>query len=126
MEKIYEKTGMRSIQPITDSDEAMGGIQFNLPQDQSVGIIKVVGVGGGGCNAVRNMWMEGITNVTFAVCNTDSQQLVRCPVPVKLQLGEDGLGAGGGCACCYPALLVSHYCGGGEGRQGSNPAFWMA
>lgn len=95
MEKIHEKTGMRSIQANTDSDEAMGGIQFNLPQDQSVGIIKVIGVGGGGCNAVRNMWLEGITNVTFAVCNTDSQQLVRCPVPVKLQLGDDGLGAGG-------------------------------
>ena len=39
--------------------------------------------------------MEGIANVTFAVCNTDSQQLVQCPVPVKLQLGDDGLGAGG-------------------------------
>ena len=95
MEQIHDKTGMRSIQANTVPDEAMGGIQFNLPQDQSVGIIKVIGVGGGGCNAVRNMWLEGITNVTFAVCNTDSQQLARCPVPVKLQLGDDGLGAGG-------------------------------
>lgn len=95
MEQIYDKTGMRSIQLNTAPDDAMGGIQFNLPQDQSVGIIKVIGVGGGGCNAVRNMWLEGITNVTFAVCNTDSQQLARCPVPVKLQLGDDGLGAGG-------------------------------
>ena len=95
MEQIFDKTGMRSIQSNTVPDDAMGGIQFNLPQDQSVGIIKVIGVGGGGCNAVRNMWLEGITNVTFAVCNTDSQQLVRCPVPVKLQLGDDGLGAGG-------------------------------
>ncbi|MBQ9286480.1 MAG: cell division protein FtsZ [Bacteroidaceae bacterium] len=76
-------------------ETAAAGIEFNLPEDKSVGIIKVVGVGGGGCNAVRNMWMEGITNVTFAVCNTDSQQLARCPVPVKLQLGDDGLGAGG-------------------------------
>lgn len=71
------------------------GIEFNLPKDQSVGIIKVVGVGGGGCNAVSNMWKEGIENVTFAACNTDSQQLQYCPVPVKLQLGTEGLGVGG-------------------------------
>ena len=71
------------------------GIEFNLPKDQSVGIIKVVGVGGGGCNAVSNMWKEGIENVTFAACNTDSQQLQYCPVPVKLQLGSEGLGVGG-------------------------------
>lgn len=75
--------------------ESDQGISFHLPTDTSIGIIKVVGVGGGGCNAVRNMYMEGITNVTYAACNTDSQQLVRCPVPVKLQLGVDGLGAGG-------------------------------
>ena len=73
-----------------------GGIQFlNVPKDTSVNIIKVIGVGGGGCNAVRNMYLEGITNVTFAVMNTDSQQLAKSPVPVKLQLGTDGLGAGG-------------------------------
>ena len=73
-----------------------GGIQFlNVPKDTSVNIIKVIGVGGGGCNAVRNMFLEGITNVTFAVMNTDSQQLAKSPVPVKLQLGADGLGAGG-------------------------------
>lgn len=83
MEKVYR-----------NEDET--GIQFNnIPKDASIGIIKVVGVGGGGCNAVRNMFLEGITNVTYAVCNTDSQQLVRCPVPIKLQLGADGLGAGG-------------------------------
>ena len=71
------------------------GIAFNLPTDKSVGIIKVVGVGGGGCNAVTNMWKEGIANVTFAALNTDSQQLQYCPVPVKLQLGTEGLGVGG-------------------------------
>jgi cell division protein FtsZ len=72
------------------------GIQFlNVPKDTSVNIIKVVGVGGGGCNAVRNMFLEGINNVTFAVMNTDSQQLTKSPVPVKLLLGENGLGAGG-------------------------------
>ena len=97
MEQVHEKAGTRSVNPqVTPTGAAVGeGINFNMPQDQSVGIIKVIGVGGGGCNAVRNMWLEGITNVTFAVCNTDSQQLVRCPVPVKLQLGADGLGAGG-------------------------------
>ena len=74
---------------------------FNLPllefpevRDQMQGIIKVVGVGGGGCNAVNNMYKEGVDGVTYAVCNTDSQSLSRSPVPVKIQLGE-GLGAGG-------------------------------
>ena len=62
-------------------------------EDLSQNIIKVVGVGGGGCNAVRNMYEEGIEGVTLAVCNTDSQALSKSPVPVKLQLGE-GLGAG--------------------------------
>ena len=58
------------------------------------GIIKVIGVGGGGCNAVRNMFDEKITGVTLAVCNTDSKSLAPSPVPVKILLGE-GLGAGG-------------------------------
>lgn len=96
MEKIYGTAGNANSQQMKDSrHESDAGISFNLPTDKSVGIIKVVGVGGGGCNAVRNMFVEGITNVTYAACNTDSQQLVRCPVPVKLQLGSDGLGAGG-------------------------------
>ena len=81
---------IKGVSPPTDS-----GIDFNLPKDTSIGIIKIIGVGGGGCNAVRNMYLEGIANVTYAVCNTDSQQLVESPVPTKLQLGEDGLGAGG-------------------------------
>ena len=75
--------------------------EFNIPllefpevKDQMQGIIKVVGVGGGGCNAVNNMYKEGVEGVTYAVCNTDSQSLSRSPVPVKIQLGE-GLGAGG-------------------------------
>lgn len=62
-------------------------------EDKSKNIIKVVGVGGGGCNAVGNMYEEGIVNVTFAVCNTDTQALSKSPVPVKIPLGE--LGAGG-------------------------------
>ena len=63
-------------------------------EDKMQGIIKVVGVGGGGCNAVNNMYREGVEGVTYAVCNTDSQSLSRSPVPYKIQLGA-GLGAGG-------------------------------
>ena len=96
MKRFNEMTGsFDSQQGMKSLNESEEGIQFVMNKDASVGIIKVVGVGGGGCNAVRNMYLEGITNVTYAVCNTDSQQLVRCPVPVKLQLGNDGLGAGG-------------------------------
>ena len=68
---------------------------FGEVKDQMQGIIKVVGVGGGGCNAVRNMYNEGVEGVTYAVCNTDSQSLSRSPVPVKILLGKSGLGAGG-------------------------------
>ena len=57
-------------------------------------IIKVVGVGGGGGNAVTQMYNEGIKDITFALCNTDSQAMMRSPIPVKVQLGP-GLGAGG-------------------------------
>lgn len=60
-------------------------------------IIKVVGVGGGGSNAVNHMFHEGIHDVSFALCNTDNQALSKSPVPVKVQLGEKttkGLGAG--------------------------------
>ena len=69
-------------------------IEFDGIRDTMQGIIKVVGVGGGGCNAVRNMYNENVTGVTFAVCNTDSQSLKGSPVPVKVLMGE-GLGAGG-------------------------------
>lgn len=57
-------------------------------------IIKVIGVGGGGGNAVNHMYREGIHDVTFLVCNTDAQALNDSPVPVHLQLGKEGLGAG--------------------------------
>ena len=69
-------------------------LDFGHVEDKMQGIIKVVGVGGGGCNAVNNMYKEGVEGVTYAVCNTDSQSLSRSDVPVKIQLGE-GLGAGG-------------------------------
>lgn len=68
---------------------------FNFPiEDKSERIIKVIGVGGGGGNAVQHMWEKGVTNVSFVVINTDSQALVPNEVPNKIQLG-DGLGAGG-------------------------------
>ena len=67
---------------------------FGEVEDKMQGIIKVIGVGGGGCNAVRNMFLEGVGGVTYAVMNTDSQSLSRSPVPVKLMLGSSGLGAG--------------------------------
>ena len=57
-------------------------------------IIKVIGVGGGGCNAVNYMYRQKIEGCTFIGCNTDRQALDKCDVPVKIQLGEDGLGAG--------------------------------
>ena len=60
-------------------------------------VIKVIGVGGGGGNAVNHMYREGIHDVTFVLCNTDNQALAESPVPVKLQLGRSitqGLGAG--------------------------------
>src|SRR5690554_4791262 len=71
-------------------------MNFDLPKDQS-SIIKVIGVGGGGSNAVNHMFQLGIKGVDFIVCNTDSQALDISPVPVKVQLGQsltEGRGAG--------------------------------
>ena len=69
---------------------------FEFPTD-TPSIIKVIGVGGGGGNAVNHMYKEGIHDVTFVLCNTDNQALAESQVPVKLQLGRsitEGLGAG--------------------------------
>ena len=68
-------------------------LDFGVPEEKH-SIIKVIGVGGGGGNAVNHMYREGIHDVTFVVCNTDNQALNDSPVPVKLQLGHEGLGAG--------------------------------
>ena len=71
-------------------------MQFELPQDES-SIIKVIGVGGGGSNAVNHMYRLGIKGVDFIICNTDKQALEKSPVPNKIQLGSNltrGLGAG--------------------------------
>lgn len=64
-------------------------------KDKSENIIKVIGVGGGGGNAVMNMYKEGVHNVQFAICNTDSQALAQADIPTKIQLGSAGLGVGG-------------------------------
>ena len=72
----------------------MGGINFNFRQTENPCIIKVVGVGGGGGNAINHMYREGIHDVTYVVCNTDKKALSDSPVPNHLQLGKDGLGAG--------------------------------
>ena len=65
---------------------------FEVPE--KVNIIKVIGVGGGGGNAVNHMYREGIHDVSFVLCNTDAQALNASPVPVHIQLGKEGLGAG--------------------------------
>ena len=71
-------------------------IAFDLPKNQS-NVIKVIGVGGGGSNAINHMFQAGINGVDFVICNTDSQALDNSPVPNKIQLGvslTEGLGAG--------------------------------
>lgn len=71
-------------------------MEFDMPKEQS-SIIKVIGVGGGGSNAVNHMYSQGFTGVDFVVCNTDKQALDASPVPFKIQLGEsltEGRGAG--------------------------------
>jgi cell division protein FtsZ len=84
----------KPISMISNSD--FGSISFDLPKNQS-NVIKVIGVGGGGSNAINHMFKQGIKGVDFVVCNTDSQALQNSPVPNKIQLGvnlTEGLGAG--------------------------------
>ena len=75
------------------ADKINSILDFGLPE-QGNNIIKVIGVGGGGGNAVNHMYREGIHDVSFVLCNTDNQALNDSPVPVHLQLGKEGLGAG--------------------------------
>lgn len=78
------------------SNTEFGSISFDLPKNQS-NVIKVIGVGGGGSNAINHMFRQGIKGVDFIVCNTDSQALENSAVPNKIQLGvnlTEGLGAG--------------------------------
>jgi cell division protein FtsZ len=78
------------------SKKEFDNISFDLPKNQS-NVIKVIGVGGGGSNAINHMFSQGIKGVDFVICNTDSQALENSPVPIKIQLGAsltEGLGAG--------------------------------
>ena len=76
-----------------DTNNKPTELDFVEPEKES-SIIKVIGVGGGGGNAVNHMYREGIHEVSFVLCNTDRQALNNSPVPVHLQLGKEGLGAG--------------------------------
>ena len=78
------------------SNTEFGNISFDLPKNQS-NVIKVIGVGGGGSNAINHMFQQGIKGVDFVICNTDAQALQNSTVPNKIQLGvslTEGLGAG--------------------------------
>lgn len=78
------------------SDNDIGNIAFDLPKHQS-NVIKVIGIGGGGSNAINHMFQQGIKGVDFVICNTDAQALQNSGVPNKIQLGvnlTEGLGAG--------------------------------
>ena len=78
------------------SSSDFSNISFDLPKNQS-NVIKVIGVGGGGSNAVNHMYSQGINGVDFVICNTDAQALQNSPIPTKIQLGvslTEGLGAG--------------------------------
>ncbi|WP_299127588.1 cell division protein FtsZ [uncultured Winogradskyella sp.] len=80
---------------MSNSNE-FGNISFDLPKHQS-NVIKVIGVGGGGSNAINHMFQQGIKGVDFVICNTDAQALQNSGVPNKIQLGvnlTEGLGAG--------------------------------
>ncbi len=78
------------------STEEFANIAFDLPKNQS-NVIKVIGVGGGGSNAINHMFKQGIKGVDFVICNTDAQALENSPIPTRIQLGvnlTEGLGAG--------------------------------
>jgi cell division protein FtsZ len=78
------------------NNNELGNIAFDLPKNQS-NVIKVIGVGGGGSNAINHMFIQGIKGVDFVICNTDAQALQNSGVPNKIQLGvnlTEGLGAG--------------------------------
>ena len=76
--------------------DVTNNLSFDLPKNKS-NVIKVIGVGGGGSNAINHMFQQGIKGVDFVISNTDAQALNESPVPIKIQLGAsltEGLGAG--------------------------------
>lgn len=78
---------------MAEQNKQMTVVDFGDEPGKNI-IIKVIGVGGGGGNAVNHMYKKGIHDVSFVLCNTDNQALNNSPVPVRLQLGKEGLGAG--------------------------------
>ena len=85
-----------SVEPSFEEEAELSNVEFDLPQNRS-SVIKVIGVGGGGSNAVNHMFKQGIKGVDFVVCNTDAQALETSQIPTKIQLGislTEGLGAG--------------------------------
>ena len=89
---LLDMNSLNNIEPMDDKDNSQL-LAFDSPLNQS-SYIKVVGVGGGGNNAVNHMFRRGITGVDFIVCNTDMKALNGSPVPNKLVLGQSGMGAG--------------------------------
>jgi len=106
-------------------------LPINLPTE-SPSIIKVIGVGGGGSNAVKNMYREGIHDVTFVLCNTDRQALASSDIPIKIQLGrETTKGLGAETTPKWPdwqprkALKTSRDCFATTHRWYSSPPVWV-
>ena len=92
------------------NQNGLKSISFDMPKNQS-NVIKVVGVGGGGSNAINHMFQQGIKGVDFIICNTDSQALENSPIPNKIQLGvslTEGLGAGANPEVGEQAALESY------------------
>lgn len=94
---------------INIDDDALGQITplVDSNQQPALSIIKVMGVGGGGGNAVKHMYNMGIKDVDFMICNTDKQALINSPIPLKIQLGDGGLGAGADPEVARQAALAS-------------------
>lgn len=89
--------------------KGLDNIAFDMPKNRS-NVIKVIGVGGGGSNAINHMFKQGIKGVDFVICNTDAQALDNSPVPTKIQLGvslTEGLGAGANPAVGEQAAIES-------------------
>jgi len=97
-----------NIDPLNQEEMVKQMMNFNMPEDMDSSIIKVIGVGGGGSNAVNHMFRRGIRGVDFVVCNTDKQALDMSPVPTKIALGQsltEGRGAGAQAAVGRNAAL---------------------
>lgn len=97
-----------NIDPLNEYVMVKQMMNFNMPEDMDSSIIKVIGVGGGGSNAVNHMFRRGIRGVDFVVCNTDKQALDMSPVPTKIALGQsltEGRGAGAQAAVGRNAAL---------------------